>query len=179
MVDFIQSLFERWGDEAYLGESVTQAEHMLQAAQLAEQAGASDAEVAAALLHDLGHALVAAQGMEDTADRHHETVAADFLQGAFAPRVLAPIRWHVAAKRYLCAVEPEYFASLSDASVHSLGLQGGPMNDDEVRAFEGLPVWQSCVRVRRWDDQAKVVELPTPGFHHYRPLLERLVMQPR
>jgi gamma-butyrobetaine dioxygenase len=90
----------------------------------------------------------------------------------FGPEVTEPVRLHVAAKRYLCAVEPGYLAALSPASVHSLGLQGGPMTDAEARAFESNPYYRDAVRLRRWDDEAKVVGLAVPGIEHYRDRLE-------
>lgn len=175
VVDHIEAVFQRWGAEAYLGEAVTQAQHMLQAAHHAERAGASDAEVAAALLHDLGHFLVADNGLEDLEDHRHEEAGAAWLARYFPPAVVEPVRQHVAAKRYLCAVEPEYFATLSAASVHSLALQGGTMDAAEVAAFEALPWHSSCVKVRRWDDLAKEADRPTPPFGHYRPLLVGLL----
>lgn len=179
VLSYIEAVFRRWGGEAYLGEPVTMAQHMLQAADFAERANASEAEIAAALLHDLGHFLVSARGLEDTEDLRHETVGADLLERYFPASVVAPVRHHVAAKRYLCAVEPDYLDTLSAASVHSLALQGGPMNSGEVRAAESLPWWSSCVRVRRWDEMAKDPARTASPIAHYRPLLESLVIRQR
>jgi gamma-butyrobetaine dioxygenase len=170
----IERLFAARGADLYVGEPVTQLEHGLQAAHLAEVEGAPDALVAAALMHDLGHLLpedaegAAAAGI----DARHEEAGRVWLGGRFGPAVTEPVRLHVAAKRYLCAVEPEYLAALSPASIHSLGLQGGPMTDAEARSFEANPYYHDAVRLRRWDDQAKVVGLRVPGIEHYRDRLE-------
>jgi len=175
VVDYLATVFSHWGHEAYLGEPVTQAQHALQAAHRAEQAGATEAEIAAALLHDIGHFLVADAGPEDLEDHRHEEAGALWLGRYFPPAVVEPVRQHVAAKRYLCAVEPGYFASLSAASVHSLKLQGGPMDWDEIAAFEALPCHGSCVRVRRWDEMAKEADRATPEFGHFRGILVGLL----
>jgi phosphonate degradation associated HDIG domain protein len=175
--DEIAELFAARGADLYVGEPVTQLEHGLQAAHLAEVAEAPDTLVAAALLHDIGHLLpedaegAAAAGI----DARHEEAGQAWLAGRFGPAVTEPVRLHVAAKRYLCAVEPAYLATLSPASVHSLGLQGGPMTDAEARSFEANPHYRDAVRLRRWDDEAKIVGLAVPGFDHYRARLETAV----
>lgn len=177
IIEYLRELFASQGDQEYLGEQVSMATHMLQAAMFAEQQGASDTEIAAALLHDVGHfantldASVAEQGQ----DAYHEDAGADFLSRFFAPEVVEPVRQHVATKRYLCAVDPAYFDRLSPASVHTLELQGGPMNAEEVSDFERNPHLQACIRVRKWDEAGKDPALPHPDFDHYLPLLRRLV----
>ena len=174
VVDDILAAFAEQGRGAYFGEAVTQAEHALQAAHLAETAGASREQVAAALLHDIGHLL---HGLpEDIADRgvdgRHEEAGAAWLARHFGPAVAHPVRLHVAAKRYLCAVEPGYREGLSPASRQSLELQGGPFTDEEARRFEQQPHWRSAVALRRWDDAAKVPGLAVPGLEHYRACLQ-------
>jgi gamma-butyrobetaine dioxygenase len=174
IVDRLLQLFAERGQGAYFGEAVTQTEHALQAAHLAEQASASGELTAAALLHDVGHLL---HGLpEDVAQRgidgRHEEGGADWLARWFAPGVVAPVRLHVAAKRYLCAADAAYLAGLSPASQLSLRLQGGPFSAEEVRRFEQEPHWQSAVALRHWDDAAKVPGLRVPGLDHYRPVLE-------
>ena len=138
IVDEIIELFARRGGDVYFGEPVSQLEHALQAAFLAEQEGASDTLIAAALLHDIGH--LAHKLPEDIGDRgvdgRHEKVGALWLARYFPAAVTEPIRLHVAAKRYLCAMDDEYERGLSAASIQSLALQGGPMSDEEVREFE-------------------------------------------
>ena len=177
-VDEIARLFDTDGAAEYLGEPVSQAAHGLQAAALAEAAGASPSMVAAALLHDVGHFHGVVTGrdlMERGIDNRHSDTGADWLAQWFDTAVTEPVRLHVAAKRYLCAVEPEYFALLSPASVHTLQVQGGPMNADEVAAFEAGGFADAAVALRRWDEGAKSPHAVTPGFDHYRPLLEALL----
>lgn len=157
------------GREQYGGEAVTQLEHALQSALSAERDGAPAALVTAALLHDVGH-LVAGQGDADLAaglDDHHEAVAVHALGGLFGDEVLRPIALHVAAKRYLCAVEPDYRTGLSAASALSLALQGGPMSVAEAARFARHPHAPAALALRRHDDRAKVVGLPTPPLAHY------------
>ena len=176
-VGIIAGLFASEGAAEYLGEPVTQAAHMLQAAALAEQDGAPPALVAAALLHDVGHFHGAVTGhdlMRGTDNRHSHT-GADWLAQWFGPEVTEPVRLHVAAKRYLCATEPGYAATLSPASVYTLGVQGGPMQGAELGEFTASPYAADAVRVRRWDDQAKDPQAGAPEFSHFRPLLSGLL----
>jgi phosphonate degradation associated HDIG domain protein len=165
----ILELFAAHGDSEYGGEAVTQLEHALQAAFLAEQEGAPAALITAALLHDVGHLLhdLPSDAPDQGIDDHHENSAANFLKQWFPDNVTEPIRLHVAAKRYLCAVDPDYQGQLSGPSVLSLQLQGGPMTAEEVASFERNPHCEAAVRVRRWDDTAKVPQLKTPALSHY------------
>jgi phosphonate degradation associated HDIG domain protein len=176
IVDEIIELFARQGGDAYFGEPVSQLEHALQTAFQAEQEGASDTLIVAALLHDVGHLLHKLP--EDIADRgvddRHEQVGAMWLARYFPRAVTEPIRLHVEAKRYLCAIDDEYQHGLSAASIRSLALQGGPMNDEEVRRFEASPYAREGARLRLWDDMAKVVGSKAPGLPQYRYLLEKL-----
>ena len=175
VIDEIFAVFADQGEQQYLGEPVSMAEHMLQSALAAEQDDAPPRLVAAALLHDYGHLVHG--GPEDAAeqgiDMHHEDVAHAFFVEQFGEEVAEPIRMHVAAKRYLCAVEPSYLGELSEASILSLELQGGPMTPAEVDAFESSPHAQDAVRLRRYDDIGKVAGLETPPLEHYRPVLEQ------
>jgi gamma-butyrobetaine dioxygenase len=174
--DEIMALYSRRGSQAYFGENVNMREHGLQAAHFAQESGASDALVVAALLHDIGHLTESVPDdiAEWTRDARHERSGARWLAARFGPEVSEPVRLHVPAKRYLCATEPAYYQQLSAASVTTLKLQGGPMSSAEVAAFESEPYWRDAVRVRRWDDQGKIGGLETPGFEHYRPLIDRL-----
>jgi gamma-butyrobetaine dioxygenase len=172
----IAALFASEGAAGYLGEPVSQAAHMLQAGALAERAGATSDLVAATLLHDVGHFTGTRTGedlMRGTDNRHGEQGAA-WLAQWFGPEVTEPVRLHVAAKRYLCAVEPGYLSRLSPASVFTLGVQGGPMRPDEILAFEANPHAGPACQVRRWDDQAKDPDAPVPPFEHFAPLLAAL-----
>jgi phosphonate degradation associated HDIG domain protein len=177
----IAQLYQHAGRKPYDGgrrESVTALEHALQCAQLAEWAGADGPLVAAALLHDVGDLLTPAADT-DAADNRHELRAREMLQGAFGADVLEPIRLHVAAKRYLVATEPPYRASLSPASLLSLQLQGGPMDEAEQRRFEEEPFAPQAVLLRRWDDAAKTPGKATPSLDYYMALLDEVREQPR
>jgi gamma-butyrobetaine dioxygenase len=197
-VEVIGALFAGPGARDYLGEPVTIGEHMLQAGALAEAAGADRPLVAAALLHDIGHLLdgkerepleglprgsggaerpreSALSSPPESADTRHGEAGARWLSQWFGETVSEPVRLHVAAKRYLCAVDAGYFGLLSPESVRTLSLQGGPMSAAEVAAFEALPHARDAVAVRRWDDQAKDPAVTPPRFAHFAPLLEALV----
>ena len=177
IVDFIGSIFERRGGEEYLGEPVTMGQHMLQGATLAEQNEELDEIVVGALLHDIGHftSEFGTFSMDDTEDRYHENAGAAVLE-KFFPRVITDCcRYHVAAKRYLCATDPLYFNKLSDASVHSLNLQGGPMSETEVKEFERNPNFNKILTVRLYDDAGKIPDMDTPSFWHFAPLVQKMV----
>ena len=175
-VTVIGELFASEGLADYLGEPVTQAAHMLQAAALARRAGAAPALVAAALLHDVGHftGTVTGQDLMAGRDNRHSDQGADWLTQWFGPEVTEPVRLHVAAKRYLCATEAGYLDRLSPASVYTLGVQGGPMPPAEAAAFAAGLYAQDACRVRRWDDDAKDPAAPTPPFAEFESLLRDL-----
>ena len=177
IVGFIADILERRGADSYLGEDVTMSEHMLQCAHLAEQAGAGDELIAAALLHDIGHYTgeFPEDAMEKGIDNHHDATGAAVLAPFFPATVTECVRGHVAAKRYLCATEPSYFDRLSAASVHTLKLQGDPMNASEIAAFEQTTNLAAIIQVRKWDEGGKVAGVQTPPFAHYAPLLQRVV----
>ncbi len=172
VVEDIGLLLRLHGDRPYDGlrhESVTELEHALQCAQLAEWSQVDNTLVVAALLHDIGHFAAAAVG--DAVDDEHEQRAATLLSGVFPAAVIEPVRLHVQAKRYLVATDAKYLAGLSSASVHSLGLQGGAMSPAECRRFETTPFAQDAVVLRRWDDSAKIPGRKTPPLAYYLPLL--------
>jgi gamma-butyrobetaine dioxygenase len=172
-LDGLLALFDGEPATAMYDEVVTEREHALQAALLARSAGADDATVAAALLHDVGRLLLVDM---HAGDRAHERLGEHHLAQWFGPEVTAPVGLHVAAKRYLCATEPEYLDTLSAVSVRSLAVQGGPMGDDEVAAFRARDGWEAAVALRRWDDEAKVAGLTTPDVESYRPVLEAVCL---
>lgn len=183
----IERLFADKGDRVYTGEPVTQLQHALQSGHLAEQAGATAELVVAAFLHDLGH-LINDQGATPTLrkiDDRHEYVALPFLRTLFGPAVLQPIRLHVDAKRYLCArgdgtvSGAVYWAGLSEDSKRSLELQGGIFSGAEADAFIAQPHAAEAVRVRRWDDLAKLADASTPPLSHYLTLVESVAARHR
>lgn len=177
IVAFLEDIFERRGGEEYLGEPVTMAQHMLQGATLAEQNGQDEVIIVSALLHDIGHftSEFGTFRMNDTEDRFHEAAGADVLQDFFPSLVTDCVRYHVAAKRYLCATRPAYFNQLSQASIHSLNLQGGAMNEAEVAEFEKNPNLREIVEVRNLDDAGKHADMHTPAFAHFAPMVQRIV----
>jgi gamma-butyrobetaine dioxygenase len=173
-IDEIFDTFRRLGDRDY-GEQVTVLEHSLQAAAAAENEGAPATLIAAAVLHDFGHLI---HGLpEDVADHGidgaHEQVGAAYLARWFARTVSEPVRLHVAAKRYLCARDAAYRETLSPSSRQSLALQGGPFSDTEACEFEASPFFADSLRLRRYDDLAKVPGSPTPGLEHFRAYIEQ------
>jgi phosphonate degradation associated HDIG domain protein len=174
-LDEITSLFSRHGAQSYFGESVSLTEHSLQTAHAGQLAGAPAALVLAALLHDVGHLLedVPDDIADWRTDARHEEVGSGWLALRFGPEIYEPVRLHVPAKRYLCAVDRSYFARLSAASVRTLELQGGPMSAAEVATFERERFFADAVRVRRWDDQGKVAGLVTPALSAYGELISQ------
>ena len=177
IVAFVGDIFERRGGEEYLGEPVTMAEHMLQGATIAEQNGQPEEIIVGALLHDIGHftSEFGTYHPDDTKDRHHEDAGAEVLEQFFPSVITDCCRYHVAAKRYLCATKPDYFNRLSAASVHTLELQGGPMSAAEVAEFEANPNLKEIIQVRYLDEAGKRAEMETPDFAHFAPMVQRMV----
>jgi len=175
----ITQLFTQSGHDAYFGEPVTQLEHALQCACLAEQTGADNETVVAAFLHDIGHLLPperAGDYMDGYGTVDHEKLGADFLrEQGFSEKVAQLIEHHVNAKRYLVFKHPDYFARLSEASVKTLAFQGGPMKPGEALAFETNPYFRGILQLRAWDEQAKIPGQPTPDMVHYLTMAEGLV----
>ncbi len=174
MSAILDDVFAHFAQRGHLeyGESVTQLEHALQTATLAESEGAPATLVAAALLHDIGHLLQDEDAALRNIDAGHEESGAAYLSGHFQSAAIEPGRLHVAAKRYLCAVDAAYLADLSPASVHSLKLQGGPFSDREATAFIRQAHAMDAVRLRRWDDCGKVPDLVVPPIDHFVPHLQ-------
>lgn len=170
----IEQLFVERGHRAYDGEPVTQLQHALQTAALAEQAGAAPALITACLLHDLGHLIADRPGTPslDGLDDKHQYFVLPFLRGLFGAAVLDPIRLHVEAKRYLCFVEPDYDAVLSADSRRSLVLQGGSFDAGQAVDFASMPGAPDAIRLRRWDDMAKTPGLATESLDYYLHIAE-------
>jgi phosphonate degradation associated HDIG domain protein len=172
----IEGLYAARGNLNY-GEGVTQMEHALQCASLAEADGAGPALIVAALLHDVGHLFLDEKDVaEATSDDRHEAIGARALAGLFPQAVTAPIALHVAAKRYLCFREPGYLAALSPASQRSLILQGGPFDAAGATAFEASAGWRDAVLLRRFDDTGKREEPSGRSFADYLPLMRGLLI---
>jgi phosphonate degradation associated HDIG domain protein len=173
VVDDILDLVATRGRAAYGREPVSQYEHALQSAMLAEEAGAEAPLIAAALLHDIGH-MVHVDGerpAERDIDALHEKIGQKYLRRWFGPDVTDPVLLHVPAKRYLCATERGYRDALSPASEHSLILQGGPFTAAEVAEFLSHPHARAAIALRRWDDEAKVPDMELTPLEHFAPFL--------
>ena len=172
----LTDLFVQLGNLHY-GEGVSQLEHAVQTAHHAKQDDAPPELVAAALLHDVGHMMQKAG--EDAADRgidtRHEHISAGYLARAFGPEVTEPIRLHVAAKRYRVAIDAAYLERLSEASLQSLALQGGPMSASEIEAFLAEPGAHAALRLRGYDEAGKAPEAEVAGFETYHALLLDLI----
>ena len=178
----VRVLFEYMQEkgQSFYDESVTQLEHGLQAAHLAKAAGSSSDRVTAALLHDIGHFLMDEHDQQSSflaEDWYHEDVGAQSVAPFFPPAVTEPIRLHVAAKRYLCTADPEYYQSLSRASQRSFELQGGKMSEEEVRQFESNPHHETAVLLRRWDDGAKVKGLSVGDISQFHADVEAVILE--
>ena len=164
VIEELFGLYEQFGSEDYIGEPVSQLEHMSQAAQLAMEQGYDDEVVLAAFFHDIGHICVMKNVGNDMGGygiKRHETIGADFLrQKGFPEKVARLTESHVQAKRYLTATDPHYLAQLSEASRKTLEFQGGPMTQDEAGEFEKDPLFPVILQMRRWDELAKETDIP-------------------
>jgi phosphonate degradation associated HDIG domain protein len=167
-------VFEAEGSGEYLGEPVTVAQHMLQTGAAARRAGAAGSLVVAAVAHDVGHFTGVRSGRDlmSGIDNHHDEVAASWLGTWFGEAVTEPVRLHVAAKRYLCAVDPAYYDQLSEASRYTMQVQGGPMSPDEVEEFARRPYAEDAVALRRWDDLGKDPGLAALTLEEFRDDIE-------
>ena len=174
IVSYIINLLQIKGaDIQYGNEAVTQLEHALQCADLAEQHQLPNATIAAALLHDIGHLLYEDEDpIHKGKDGYHENLGADYLSKYFHEDVTIPIRAHVDSKRYLSSTEEGYYENLSEASKLSLKVQGGPFTKEEADQFIKKPFMKEAVEMRRFDDMAKVLNKKTPDLNHFRPYLE-------
>lgn len=173
----IATLFQtlaRGGDRDYGSDRVTQLAHALQCARQAEQTGATPALVAAALLHDIGHLINADDrtAFQRRKDARHEILGACYLEQWFGPDVTVPVSLHVEAKRYLTAIEADYYVGLSTKSKQTLALQGGPFDSAEAATFRALPYMSDAVALRRWDDGSKLPGAKMPPLEHYMPYLD-------
>jgi phosphonate degradation associated HDIG domain protein len=172
VVDEVFSLYEKFGDADYIGEPVSQLEHMSQAASLAEAEGYDDEVVLAAFFHDIGHLCADAEeagSMDGMGNVDHERLGADYLlERGFSERVANLVQGHVIAKRYLTYKYPEYYNRLSDASKATLEFQGGVMTAAEAAEFELNQDAELIIRLRYWDDMAKEMYVPVNNLDHLK-----------
>jgi phosphonate degradation associated HDIG domain protein len=169
------SYYEQHGGEEYAGEKVTQLEHMVQAAQLAEAQGYDEDVILAAFLHDIGHICEAGHGdneMDGFGIKDHEEIGAEYLkEKGFSKKIVRLVQSHVEAKRYLTFKYPGYYDQLSDASKKTLEYQGGKMYEEEAAAFEQYPLFDLIIKMRRWDEEAKIEHKPLPDLARYRNMI--------
>lgn len=175
-LDFIFGLYEKYGNEDYIGEPVSQIEHMCQSAELAEKEGFDEEVILAAFFHDIGHLfshLQATESMGGFGIKRHEQIGAGYLRKLGFPEKIAKlVENHVQAKRYLTFRYPEYFEKLSEASRQTLVYQGGPMNVAEAEEFETDPLFEASLKMRTWDEEAKLEFVPLPELEKYRKMAE-------
>ena len=176
--NFISDIFNllqtRGANLQYGNENVTQLEHALQCAELAEQKKCSKEIITAALLHDIGHLLYHGNDpIYEDKDGHHENLGADYLSKYFGDDITLPISAHFNSKRYLASVEEGYYDLLSEASKKSLIVQGGPFTKQEAKDFINRPFMKQAVELRRFDDQAKILNKITPNLDHFRSYVEK------
>ncbi len=177
-VDEIIALYKKYGNEDYIGEPVSQIEHMCQCAQLAEESGADDDVVLAAFFHDIGHLCEFVfpekklQHMDNAGIIDHEKLGADYLRNiGFSEKIAKLVQSHVEAKRYLTYQFPAYYNQLSDASKKTLQFQGGVMTADEALVFEMDDLFDLYISIRKWDDLAKLSNKPLPDLNHYKTMM--------
>ena len=183
IADEIMNLYQQHGGEEYAGEKLTQLEHMVQAAQLAEEQGYDDEVILAAFLHDVGHLCEPGHGdneMDGFGIKDHEEIGAEFLKSkGFSKKIVRLVQSHVEAKRYLTLKNPSYYEQLSEASKKTLEYQGGRMEEDEASAFEQYPLFDLIIKMRKWDEQAKIEHKRIPDLNLYRQMIiDHLELQP-
>jgi phosphonate degradation associated HDIG domain protein len=181
IIDEVFGLYVLHGDEDYIGEPVSQLEHMLQAGELARSEGYDDEVILAAFFHDIGH-LLSAEGITENMEGYgvvsHESIGADYLRvRGFSERLAMLVESHVVAKRYLTYRNPDYYNKLSSASKETLGFQGGMMDEKEALAFEQDPISELKIKLRLWDDEAKLTVPTSQSLDFFRKLAEKHLSQ--
>lgn len=179
--DSIISLYNKYGNEAYIGEPVSQLEHMCQCAQLAQKEGYDDEVILAAFFHDIGHLceqIMPVQNMDGYGIADHEKIGASYLSAkGFSDKITKLVASHVQAKRYLTYKYPGYFQQLSEASKKTLSFQGGVMSAEEATNFENEEYFNLYILLRSWDEHAKMEDMPMPDLNLYRrKMIQHLMM---
>ena len=175
VADTILHLYRQHGGAQYAGERISQLEHMVQAAQLAAGQGYDQEVILAAFLHDIGHLCQPGHGdneMDGFGIRDHEEVGAAYLRKlGFSRKLTRLVESHVEAKRYLTLRDPHYYEQLSEASKKTLEFQGGRMSAEEADAFEQYPLFDLIIKMRKWDEDAKLEHQPLPDLELYRNMI--------
>lgn len=181
VIDEVFDLYEKHGDADYIGEPVSQLEHMSQSAQLAIHEGCDDEVVLAAFFHDIGHICVmqnATNSMDGYGVKSHEKIGADYLRRkGFPERVARLVESHVQAKRYLTYTFPEYYNALSEASKKTLEFQGGKMDRKEAEAFESDEIFETSILLRKWDELAKEIKIPIIDLNEIKERARKTLLQ--
>jgi phosphonate degradation associated HDIG domain protein len=181
IADEILMLYKMYGNQDYIGEPVSQIEHMCQCAQLAESENYDDEVILAAFFHDIGHLcehIMEVDYMEEYGIVDHEKIGAGYLKDkGFSEKITKLIASHVEAKRYLTCRYPSYYERLSDASKSTLNFQGGPMNENEAKNFEQDEWFPLYITLRGWDEKAKAERVPLPDLERYRVMMIRHLIQ--
>jgi phosphonate degradation associated HDIG domain protein len=175
--EYLIGLYQKYGQEDYIGEPVSQIEHMIQCASIAEAEGYNEEVILAALFHDIGHFcehLMEVKQMDGYGVVDHEKLGADFLRELhFSENIASLVQNHVQAKRYLTYAYPSYYENLSEASRHTLEFQGGMMSKGEAESFEADPLFETHIQLRRWDEMAKIENRSMPSLDHYGDMMIR------
>lgn len=180
-INTIFKYYEKYGNKDYIGESVTQTEHMIQAAMLAENDDQDDYMILAALFHDIGHLIqfeseVSLETMGNYGVKNHEKIGKKFLEDNNVPYPIPElVENHVKVKRYLTFKNPEYFKVLSNASKETLKRQGGPFNLKEANYFESDPLFEKSLLIRKYDDKAKENNVELRSLEYYKNKLINII----
>lgn len=177
VVEEIFGLYQKHGADDYIGEKISQIEHMAQAAQLAEKLGYDEEVILAAFFHDIGHLaehVTEANDMGGYGVKEHEKLGADFLRTrGFSEKIAQLVESHVQAKRYLTFADAGYYEQLSEASKKTLEYQGGRMTEAEARQFEADEFFELKIQMRKWDELAKEEHIPLPDMNKYKEIARR------
>ncbi|RZS97850.1 phosphonate degradation HD-domain oxygenase [Cecembia calidifontis] len=180
-VNEVFALYEKHGKEDYIGEPVSQIEHMCQSAQLAESEGYDKEVILASFFHDIGHLFALDKQIENMGGFgavRHELLGADYLRAkGFSEKIARLVENHVQAKRYLTYKFPEYYSKLSEASKKTLEYQGGVMSPQEAEAFENNEYFELSLKMRTWDEMAKEENIPIPDLSKYKKLALEIISQ--
>ena len=174
MTDQVFDLLLREGMADYIGEPITQIEHMLEAAEIAFTRSYPSFVVVACLFHDIGHLLENHPRMGLLGVKDHEKIGAEYLRNLEFPEETCDlVENHVSAKRYLISIDPEY--QLSEASTQTLEYQGGRMSEEEIQEFRNRPNFQWYLKMRQIDEEAKGDQFAKMKLEDFREICENFI----
>ncbi|GCE30399.1 phosphodiesterase [Dictyobacter alpinus] len=149
------------------GEIIDLWQHQLQTAEELRLRGADSEMIIAGLLHDLGDGRVK--------DSDHAAWAAHSLRPLLSERIAWVIGAHAEAKRYICTVDTNYWATLSPVSQKTLVNQGGLMSSDEIVAFRHSLWFTDALFLRQCDDAGKKAGHTVKDPEFYQQLLYQVI----